>query len=328
MGIWCWNPENRTRTIGRSDGMTPEKFKKLLLESWPPCETMALGWKDAMDFYADIKNEGEGKRLWVFRGMANHTWKLETSLERAMSRFGIKEDKAFDTEAGLLREFKRHFHHYEHYWPGENETVEWLAMMQHHLAPTRLLDWTYSFYVALYFALGKTQGDSIVWAIDAKWCTRKSMSLLRTSNRSIPQKGGARYSPLKIRYLYANGKSIPFGKDGVAFDAVFRSKRGAPFVYPMNPLQLNVRLVAQQGLFLCPRDINRSFEENLKAMKPDGRVLKRLLIPKEVKNNILRELYLMNITRASLFPGLDGFAESLGPRLVFPESLQPENSDI
>jgi hypothetical protein len=56
-------------------------------------------------------------------------------------------------------------------------------------------------------------------------------------------------------------------------------------------------------------------------MNPDRRVFKRFLILKTAKNEILEELYRMNISRASLFPGLDGFAESLGPRIAIRGSL-------
>jgi hypothetical protein len=56
--------------------------------------------------------------------------------------------------------------------------------------------------------------------------------------------------------------------------------------------------------------------------------LEKLVISEKARNEILKELYQMNITRASLFPGLEGFAKSLGPRLVDPESLPPDNSDI
>ena len=60
--------------------------------------------------------------------------------------------------------------------PAENEKVEWLALMQHYGAPTRLLDWTNSAYVALHFALNnrKSTEDCAVWAIDTEWVDEKS----------------------------------------------------------------------------------------------------------------------------------------------------------
>jgi hypothetical protein len=68
-----------------------------------------------------------------------------------MASFGIDLGKAPRIESGLLRRFKRQAHHYISNPPEENDPLEWLALMQHYGAPTRLLDWTYSFFVALYF---------------------------------------------------------------------------------------------------------------------------------------------------------------------------------
>jgi len=41
--------------------------------------------------------------------------------------------------------------------------------MQHHGAPTRLLDFSYSIYVAAYSAMESADGDSALWAVDGLW---------------------------------------------------------------------------------------------------------------------------------------------------------------
>ena len=71
----------------------------------------------------------------------------------------------------IIRRFKRQYHLYSSASPDFDDHVEWLAIMQHHGAPTRLLDITYSPYVALYFALeGYVAGEeAAVWCIDQKW---------------------------------------------------------------------------------------------------------------------------------------------------------------
>ena len=86
-------------------------------------------------------------------------------------------------------------------------------------------------------------------------------------------------------------------------------------------------MIVQQGLFLAPADISKPFKENLDALcendsNAEARVWK-IIVDASVssKREILRHLHRMNITRASLFPGLSGCAESLATYLANPDLL-------
>ena len=73
----------------------------------------------------------------------------------------------------LWREFRRGFHHYTSSPPPTEFPLEWASIMQHHGAPTRLLDFSYSIYVAAYFAFERSVGKyAAVWSIDARWDSR------------------------------------------------------------------------------------------------------------------------------------------------------------
>jgi hypothetical protein len=79
---------------------------------------------------------------------------------------------------------------------------------------------------------------------------------------------------------------------------------------------LNPRLAIQQGLFLAAGNLEKSFEQNFAAVQgasDANRVLKITirLNNLDAKKDILRRLHRMNINRATLFPGLDGFAQWL-----------------
>ena len=92
---------------------------------------------------------------------------------------------------------------------------------------------------------------------------------------------------------------------------------GEPFALttcPLNPFRLNERLRIQKGVFLVAGTIERSFMENLNAIPghDDPRNIVQLVIPSKLRMPLLQTLFSMNITRTSLFPGLDGFAQSLG----------------
>ena len=87
-------------------------------------------------------------------------------------------------------------------------------------------------------------------------------------------------------------------------------------VLPVEPFRLTERLTIQQGTFVCPGDVNQSLLENLRAMQLPEETLLKIVIPTSARHQALEELRLMNITRASLFPGLEGFAQSFRQLLV------------
>jgi hypothetical protein len=96
----------------------------------------------------------------------------------------------------------------------------------------------------------------------------------------------------------------------------------------VTPQRLNQRLVIQQGTFLCPGDVSKSFEDNLigllSKVKSESKAnFMRLTIQVDMnaKKDILLRLHRMNMNSATLFPGLDGFARSLKIWMAFPESL-------
>ncbi len=85
---------------------------------------------------------------WVFRGHSRLSWRLQPTIERLANEQHISPH----VEKYAEREFKRRAHHYISDLPNDEDDLEWVALMQHHGAPTRLLDWTRSAYVAAFFA--------------------------------------------------------------------------------------------------------------------------------------------------------------------------------
>lgn len=238
------------------------------------------------------------RKGWIFRGQRNSAWLLETTLERLIRRLnGNLKEHASIVEGSLLREFIRRFHHYSDYVPRENDELEWFALMQHHGAPTRLLDWTMSIYVASYFALEQAESECAVWAIDQNWlhdrCRKHGVQgLIKAPDESKPR---------IERILTEKYRS---------FDELFGGPKRS--VAPANPFRLNQRLTVQKGLFLCPGDISTSFMSNLFNFAPDHKCVQKIVLPKRLHAEFIERLSYMNVDRATLFPGLDGFASSLG----------------
>ncbi len=177
--------------------------------------------------------------------------RLETTLERACKTYYRPPQKTEDIEQRLLREFQRKYHHYSQHIPESKNTLEWFSLMQHHGAPTRLLDFTYSFYVAAYFALEKAERDCAVWAINNKWAGQRS--------RDKFKKGSY------IAWQFLN--EFITEKKEKAFNEVFMRPKPKPFACPQNPYRLNERLTIQKSLFMCPGDVASSFEDNLRSLE-------------------------------------------------------------
>src|SRR5262249_48890851 len=120
-------------------------------------------WNALLDYQRARRWNG-----WAFRGQGSEAWTLCSSLERVVvGRFGRRRAVLDECEVRLTRRFQRQAHRFLHVPPRYNDRLEWLATMQHHGAPTRLLDWTYSFYVAALFALESCNLDDrcAIWAL-------------------------------------------------------------------------------------------------------------------------------------------------------------------
>ena len=285
-----------------------------LYQSIPNKNEEITCWEELIEHY----EKNTKPIFWIFRGQEKQDDPIFISgLERAAKNFVTEKNyqsSVREFENKLLTEFKRKLHHHTNTIPKEDDYLEHLALMQHYGAPTRLLDWTYSFFVALYFALEKTiyierKNDNVeceVWALNCNWFTASKNVLPNFKEITNDKEKRIEKQKAIISYLI---------------------NRPQPLVYPVNPFKLNDRLVIQQGIFLFPGDISKPFDDNLGIDKYSSESKDNLLrfkIKLDVKgrNEIFLLLHRMNINRATLFPGLAGFAESLKIKLAFPETLE------
>lgn len=249
---------------------------------------------------------------WIYRGQKCAMWPLETTFDRFCRKWNEEITRnsidRFKIENNLLREFTRHFHRYSSDLPRSKDKLEWLSIMQHYGAPTRLLDFTYSIYVAAYFALeeecfcpsmkNKTPCNSAIWAVNTDW-------LSNVVNKVLEKLG-------KTSMLKSLEEKKP-----EAFEAVYWSEPLGNFVRPENPYRLNQRLGIQRGLFLCHGNIKETFMENLtsklgpQANYSDEHNIFKIIIPPVHRKKALEDLYYMGISQTNLFPGIDGFSKSL-----------------
>jgi hypothetical protein len=262
-----------------------------------------MNWRDFVEELDSLEG------TWAFRGGLD-SWEHETTLDRARRFWGIPSRDAAAFERCLIREFQRHPEAPVETFD-ERDALRWFAFMQHHGAPTRLLDWTYSPYVASYFAFDalfaarqsnptSTQRP-IVWALGLDW-------LAHALERRLSPVDWRRYGR----------------RDAVSFRDLFVDRKPPlRFVGAVTPIVLNHRLSIQQGVFLCPGDVRVSWADNLRASSVDGRppeLLSFVLRP-DALEEAFETLTSMNVTARSLFPGADGYAKWVAHRAKFLLSL-------
>jgi len=234
---------------------------------------------------------------WAFRGERDERWPLYSSLSRYLQNFGVARAAWPEQEGRILRVFKRKAHQFLERPPDWDDDFQWLALMQHHGAPTRLIDFTWSPYVAAFFALERSLDDCVVWAMNP---ARVASSRVPKSNKKDPR-------------IYGN-----FARHYLKGDE--------HFIWMGDPLTMNRRLIAQSGTFLVPGVVDVPVEEIL-ADQDQKNILAKFVLANSVREQGMRELYRMNITYATLFPDLDGLARSMGYELEFHWAYSPRTME-
>ncbi len=280
-------------------------------------------WEDlasAMEFFRCLElgneNTNEGEE-WVFRGIPdslsprepNSLNSLKTTLDVVASDFEVEGRGVERLEVDLILEFIRRYHLYAVEPPPEKgDTLDWLALMRHYGVPTRLLDFTFSFLVATFFAIERVEknpkGNPTIWAVNKSWLSNTVPAMVE-NNKKLAE-------PFK-RYLTS--------RSGNDFRDSFLTGRIA-IVYPVNPFRLNERLTIQQGLFLCPGDVTKTFAENLSSIPGYENNVRQISIASDARKPLLMALHRANMNRATLFPGIDGFAQSLWTRAAWLKHLR------
>lgn len=252
-----------------------------------------------LDFFA---RQGE---TWIFRGQANSKWPLETSLERAFKKFKLTDKNArYAAERHIIEMGDRVLCQYRDISSLIKDKLDLLAFIQHFGGVTRLLDFTDSFPVALFFASESASDSDFDVSV---WCLRRDE--LRRDNINLRNRDKRREFASQILEC------------GLEMDSVIA----------FAPSVLNARLYAQQGLFVMPCSFEKSLadllacvlqtdlpanensESDLGDLNVDSKnaVLLKFDVDKNILRDVLVALRKLNVSADHLFPDITGICRSL-----------------
>lgn len=216
--------------------------------------------------------------LW-FRGQKDASFALESGQERTRPRFGE------DTVCG---EFLIHA-------PGlmggdrlPSDPWETFALMQHYGVPTRLLDWTRSPLMALYFAVEpRSEFDRLaakVVILNPVALNRASVGKAEILSRVRPE--ARAYLPLRLQQMGGARSSKKMPKKAAAVEA------------PMS----NARISAQRGCFTVAGGRRNSIPSAPRALVGE------IEIPVAAKPRILKALWQLGFSEDAVYRDLNSLA--------------------
>ena len=218
----------------------------------------------------------------AFRGLSNAAYIPESTLTRMGGEYGRREQS-------LLRNFRK----YAHRNATQRDSLwNWIALAQHHALPTRLLDWSFSPFVALHFATvnrAEWNRDSMVWYVD---CVKIKNHLPTKLQRLLKREDS---DVLTAEMLDEVAPTL------AALEAL--SKK--PFLAFFEPPSLDDRIMNQAALLSVSSRADLSVSRWLYEHQE---LFHRIVIPAKLKQEIRDKLDQANINERILFPGLDGLS--------------------
>jgi hypothetical protein len=93
----------------------------------------------------------------------------------------------------------------------------------------------------------------------------------------------------------------------------------------MSPLYQNKRLRNQQGTFLVPLSLRKTFEETLNALDigPDNLKKFNITLNKTQHHKILTTLHSMNINHSTVYPDIKGYGQHINAMAMLEHPYTP-----
>jgi hypothetical protein len=218
--------------------------------------------------------------LW-WRGHSKSEWKLSPAVYR--------HNRGHSYEMSVALHFERQAP--ARYTDCPADALHWLFLMQHYGLPTRLLDWTQSPLIALFFTICEERYDpdpAVLWALDPV-----ALNLDQHKMNTILPASSVTQPDLFLRYLAEDAFVI----NGTKPDVIL-----ATF-----PPHLDTRMMVQQACSTI-HGTTKALEE----LDNKDKFLRKIEIPSDQKPELRRVLQdMLGIRQSTIYPDLEHLARDL-----------------
>ena len=291
-------------------------------------EERPASWGEFVQQVIDTNTSG-----WVFRGQPDYEYELVTFLERSLANvpralWGDREDSAIDF-------FRSRASATLDQVPEQDDYLGWLSLMQHYQAPTRLLDWSESPFVAAYFAFAEVRSQDppesvAVWALNARAIrghfeepnVRREIEeyLWPDDPRPLPDQldeTGDRLVGPTNDVIRPNDVPTPLAREAAMHaleNACLRYCRQKEIAlpFPTRPARPDQRMLAQRAVFTYDGAMNGGITLGLATNfgLSNGDMVKKIELPLAWHEEAIETLFAMGISADALFPGIVGIGRS------------------
>ena len=217
-----------------------------------------------------------------WRGHSDASWDLQARVFRPKPPLKT----AYHQERSLLWHFMMRGSARANAAPSWNDRIGWLTLAQHYGLPTRLLDWTTSPLMALFFAVEdeKNEDDGCLWAM---W-------------------------PMRLNEAHALRPAL-VRPDEPIYNQIVDAAFDEPVGTPLGPMalatvarQIDVRMLVQQSAFTIHSD-----GTDLRYISTPSVILHKYIVPAGDKKNLRALTRLFGLPRSLVFPELPGLSQEL-----------------